>query len=192
MSTCEKLSDIELVALLQHDELSAFVEIYNRYWSRLFNTAYKRVKDQAACEEIVQDIFTNFWTKRHVLVLTTGLSNYLYTATRNQVIDYYRKQVIRNKFRFGLLHNNYDNSNEQSILLKDLQQHIEHLIDQLPDKCKSVYQLSRIENKSNKEIATLLNISEKTVEGHLTKALKQLRLSLSEFLVLMIVLLLIK
>jgi len=188
-SKCEKLSDIELVALLQLDELSAFIEIYNRYWSKLFNAAYKRVKDQEACKEIVQDIFTNFWTKRHVLVLTTGLSNYLYTATRNQVIDYYRKQVIRNNFQFGLLHEGYDNSNEQNLLLKDLQQHIERLIDQLPAKCKSVYQLSRVENLSNKEIASLLNISEKTVEGHLTKALKQLRVSLSGFLVLMVLLL---
>ncbi|RYE21798.1 MAG: sigma-70 family RNA polymerase sigma factor, partial [Sphingobacteriaceae bacterium] len=102
---------------------------------------------------------------------------------------YYRKQIIRNSFKSSLFHDDYDNSSEQSILLKDLQQHIDNLIDQLPAKCKSVYQLSRIENRSNKEIATLLNISEKTVEGHLTKALKQLRISLSEFLILMVLLL---
>lgn len=88
MSTCEKLSDLELVALLQQDKLSAFIEIYNRYWSRLFNAAYKRIKDHEACEEIVQDIFTNFWIKRDVLVLTVDLSNYLYTApgTRSLII----------------------------------------------------------------------------------------------------------
>lgn len=191
MIKCEELSDLELVALLQHAEISAFIEIYNRYWDQLFNTAYKRIKDYEACEEIVQDIFTNFWAKRQVLILTVGLSNYLHTAIRNQVIDYYRKQVIRNNFKSSLSQNDYDNSSEQSILLEDLQYHLKHLIDQLPNKCKSIYQLSRIENRSNKEIATLLNISEKTVEGHLTKALKQLRISLSEFLVL-VVLLLIK
>lgn len=189
MDYCEKPTDNELVALLQQDELSAFVEIYNRYWSRLYNVAYKRIKDHETCQEIVQDVFTNFWTKRIGLTLTLGLSNYLFTAVKNQVIDHYRKQVVRNNFRFGLTHYDYDNSNEQTILLRDLQKHIVSLVDQLPDKCKSVYQLSRIENRSNKEIATLLNISEKTVEGHLTKALKQLRISLTGFLSLIIALL---
>lgn len=190
MNLSEKHSDTELVALLQQDELSAFIEIYNRYWDRLFNAAYKRIKDHEACEEIVQDVFTNFWSKREGLVLTTGLSNYLFTAIRNQVIDHYRKQVIRNNFRFSKTDQEYDNSNEQTVLLRDLQQHIEDLVDLLPDKCKSVYRLSRIENRSNKEIAILLNISEKTVEGHLTKALKQLRLNLSDFLALLIFILL--
>lgn len=189
MNQCEKLTDTELVALLQQDELSAFIEIYNRYWSKLYNAAYKRIKNHEACEEIVQDVFTNFWSKRNSLTLTIGLGNYLFTSTKNQVVDYYRKQIVRNHFRFGLVYCDYDNSNEQSVFLRDLQDHIVGLIDQLPDKCKSVYQLSRIENRSNKEIAVLLNISEKTVEGHLTKALKQLRVNLTEFLLLLIALL---
>ena len=69
-------------------------------------------------------------------------------------------------------------------MLKDMMQSIESEVNQLPDKCRSVYELSRIENKTNKEIAQYLDISEKTVENHLTKALKRLRLNLGHYIVL--------
>ena len=182
MDTCEQLADDELVALLQQGELSAFIKIYNRYWFKLYSSAYKRLKNNEASEEIVQDVFTNFWKNRNELKLQVGLSNYLFIATRNEVFNYYRKQLIRNKFALYSLRDDYDNSNEQIVLLRDLQHHIEQLVNRLPNKCQLIYRLSRVENRTNKEIAALLNISEKTVEGHLTKALKQLRLNLANLL----------
>jgi len=187
MNSLEKLSDDELVVLLRKDEIPAFVEIYNRYWDRLFQTAYKRIRHTEVCEEIVQDIFTAFWRKRNDLVMSVGLSNYLFRATKNQVIDYYRKLAVRNEFAINSDAALYDNSNEQTILLRDLQRHIEELINQLPDKCRTVYLMSRIENKANKEIARHLNIAEKTVEGHLNKAFKQLRDRLAHYFLLVLV-----
>lgn len=184
MSDLEEFSDAELLSLMQKDEMSAFIEIYNRYWDRLFYAAYKRVRNTEACEEIVQDIFISFWSKRNNLIMSVGLSNYFFTATKNQVIDYYRKLAIRNEFKSKLVLMDYDNSNEQTVLLRDLQRHVDELIEQFPDKCRSVYLMSRTEHKSNKEIAEYLNISEKTVEGHLSKAFKILRLHLLDYLLL--------
>jgi len=184
MDQYENLSDLELVALLKEDELPAFVEIYNRYWSPLFAAAYNRIRDKEICKEAVQDVFTAFWTKRSTLLLEVGLSNYLFRSIRHQVIDHFRKQAIRRAYNTRPTEETVDDSNMQRILLMDLQQSLDRLVEDLPDKCKSVYRLSKIEHRSNKEIAKILDISEKTVEGHLTKALKILRMNLSHFLTL--------
>lgn len=192
MDQYENLSDPQLVALLKEDELSAFAEIYNRYWSALFASAYNRVRDEEICKEIVQDVFTAFWSKRETLVLTAGLSNYLFRAVKYQVIDHFRKQAIRRSYLSRQNAETADDSNLQWVLLRDLQQHLDSLVDSLPDKCKSVYRLSKIENRSNREIAQMLDISEKTVEGHLTKALKILRVNLSHFLTLSLLMSLLK
>lgn len=190
MTQCANLPDLDLVALLKEDEFAAFVEIYNRYWSGLYVAAYNRIRDEEICKEIVQDVFTSFWTKRETLLLTVGLSNYLFRAVRHQVIDHFRKQAIRRAYHSRQAAETSEDSSMQWVLLRDLQQSLDSLVDNLPDKCKSVYRLSKIENHSNREIAQMLDISEKTVEGHLTKALKILRVNLSHFLtlVLMIVL----
>lgn len=165
-------SDEELLLKLQGDSAPVFEEIYNRYWHRLFNAAYKRIGNQAVCEEIVQDVFTKFWQNITVMKVDVNLNRYLLTAVRYSVIDQYRRYAIREHFA-----NSYDtemeldNSTLDMIYFNDLKNRLESFIDQLPGKCKTVYELSRLEYKSNKEIAAILKISEKTVEGHLTKAL---------------------
>jgi RNA polymerase sigma factor (sigma-70 family) len=89
-----------------------------------------------------------------------------------------------------LVNADFDSSTEDEIMLRDLKNTIALEVSQLPDKCRSVYELSRIEHKSNKEIASHLGISEKTVENHLTKALKRLKLGLDHYYILITLLLL--
>jgi len=183
MGNYSKHTDEELALLLKHAGPDVFKEIYDRYWDRLLNAAYKRVKNTETCEEIVQDVFTKLWTNRTSLIFTTGLGNYLYTAVRYNVIDHYRKHAIRENFITSeQVQLKLDNSTEEYIFLNDLKKHIDMMIAKLPVKCRSVYQLSRIEFKTNKEIASELNISEKTVEGHLTKALQSLRVTITELM----------
>lgn len=188
MTDYNKLSEKELVDYLKQDRLGAFKEIYTRYWKVLYGAAYKRLKSKELSEEIVQELFTNLWVKRHTLNINNGAAPYLFTAVSNYVIDYYRKEMVREKYKqaFRVIHNDADNSTEETILLRDLTETIESEISQLPDKCRSVYELSRKEHKTNKEIALYLGISEKTVENHLTKALKRLQLGLSHYLLLML------
>jgi RNA polymerase sigma-70 factor (family 1) len=192
MSDFSKLPDQQLVVLLKQDKLSAFKEIYSRYWKKLYGEAYKRLKSKELAEEVVQEIFTNFWLKRQSLQITTTVNGYLHLAVANLVIDLYRKELVKEKYKedFKIVHSELDNSTEESIMLKELAYTIEAEVSHLPDKCRSVYELSRNEHKSNKEIAVYLGISEKTVENHLTKALKRLRFSLSHYLVVIMVLLL--
>lgn len=107
----------------------------------------------------------------------------------NQVIDQHRKELVKERYKeaFKIVHSELDNTTENELMLKELTYTIEEEVSHLPDKCKSVYQLSRNEHKTNKEIALYMGISEKTVENHLTKALKKLRVGLSHYLMIAII-----
>lgn len=180
-------TDDELVQRIQQDDVAAFQEIYNRYWNKLFDAAYNRLRQKEACEEFIQEIFITLWEKRTSLSLTTGLSQYLFTAVKYKVIDHYRKLHIKSKYLQLADVQGVDNSAEEMVFLNDLIAHLEKVVMQLPDKCRSVYELSRIQHKSNREIALILNISEKTVEGHLTRALRALRVAAAHFIITAVV-----
>lgn len=194
MNFSSETTDDDLILLLREGDNTAFKEIYNRYWDNLFNSAFKRLRNAELCEEIVQDVFTKLWIKREGLAFVTGLSNYLFTSIKYKVIDYYRKQLLQTNYQKSVTQSNpgYTNTTEENVFVRDLKAYVENEINLLPLKCRSVYEMSRHEHKTNKEIAVLLKISEKTVEGHLTKALAQLRLSLADFMMFIISLLLIK
>jgi RNA polymerase sigma-70 factor (ECF subfamily) len=180
-------SEEDLVLFVQQGDISAFSEIYSRYWDKLYNAAYKRLPNSEACEEIVQDVFIKYWEKSKQIVFTTNLSAYLFTAIRYNVIDYYRKETVKDTFiKASRFDTPVDNSNEEHIQLKDLMHLVSKVIESLPSKCRTVYQLSRIEHKSNKEISAELNISEKTVEGHLTKALQYFRLYINDLSIVLL------
>ena len=182
MKNFEKLSDERLSLLLFNGDNGAFEEIFNRYWSKLYAAAYKRVKHREAAEEIVQDLFTLLWSKRKSVQIHTSLAAYLYTSVRYMVFNHIQKEAVRENYKDSFQAANifYDNSTEETVLLNDLNRNIEKEVNHLPPKCRSVFELSRKENKTNQEIAEVLDISEKTVEGHLTKAIKLLKLSLSD------------
>jgi len=175
------LPDGELLGLVRNDSMEAFEELYNRYWKSLYSFAYKRVRSKEISEEIVQDFLANLWAGRKTLVIKTSFEGYIYTAVRNLVFNYIAKETRRKAYSHfvQLFKMDTDNSTEETINTRDLQQNIEKGLNNLPEKCRSVFELSRRENKSNKEIALELGISEKTVESHLTKAIKRLRVTLN-------------
>lgn len=182
MRNYEKLSDDILLGLLKKGNVTAFAELYDRHWSRLYSAAYKRVKSREVSQEIIQDLFTSLWTGRKKLQLRSSLEAYLLTAVRYKVVNHIEKELVRRNYREALqeLPLRADNSTEETVLLNDLSHQLEEEIIQLPDKCRQVFELSRKAQKSNKEIALELNISEKTVENHITKALRILRVSLKD------------
>lgn len=175
------LPDGELLGLVRNDSMEAFEELYNRYWKSLYSFAYKRVRSKEISEEIVQEFLANLWAGRKTLVIKTSFEGYIYTAVRNLVFNYIAKETRRKAYSHfvQLFKVDTDNSTEETINTRDLQQNIEKGLNDLPEKCRSVFELSRRENKSNKEIALELGISEKTVESHLTKAIKRLRVTLN-------------
>ncbi|WP_207536085.1 RNA polymerase sigma-70 factor [Desertivirga arenae] len=184
MTKIKNLSDETLIGLLKDGEVAAFEEIYNRYWEKLYNAAAKRLSATETAEEIVQDFFTSLWVNRARLQLHSSFNNYAFSSIRYLVYNQYQKESIRKAYQENRqqLHVVEDNSTEELLALKELSLVVEKGVEKLPSKCKTVYELSRKEYKNNKEIATLLGISEKTVENHLTKALRNIRLSLKDAL----------
>lgn len=184
MTNFKEAGDNDLLELLKEDDLNAFKEIYQRYWKKIYATAFKRLKRKELAEEIVQELFVGLWVKRHNREIHSCLSSYLYSSVSHYIIDCYRKESVRQKYTENLkvAQDSLKSTVEADYELKELSDNIEKGVLQLPDKCRSVFEMSRKEFKSNKEIAVQLGISEKTVENHLTKAIKRLRLSLSNFL----------
>lgn len=186
-----KYDEESLLSYLNKGSIVAFEHIYQLYWSPLYNYAYNIIRNKVVCEEIIQETFFSLWTKREALTITHSLKAYLFTAVKFQTLNYIRSEKVRRDYAdsytaFGKIV--YDNSNEEHIDLTDLKTRIESEVAKLPEKCQQIFRLSRNEHRSVKNIADLLNISHKTVENQLTKALKHLRSSFGNFYLFTIVL----
>lgn len=185
-------TDEMLLALLAGEEeeaFSAFEEIYHRYWKKLYILAYRRINEYEVSEELVQDIFTSLWVKRCTVTIQT-LSAYLFVAMKYKVINYIQKEMVKQSvLRLNKVPET-DNSTEEIILMDDLNHALEKEISKLPDKCQQVFKLSRGNHLSTKQVALKLGISEKTVENHLSKAMKMLRMNLRHFTCLIVSILL--
>lgn len=175
------IEDIELMARLQSGDEFALKLIYDKYWDKLFLSAFNMLQDQQACEDIIQDIFINLWNKRMQIEIRVSLKAYLFASTRYEVYRQVRLGNVRESI-FDHAHERLETPSEYgNIEYKELLSQINSIVDKLSSKCKTVYKLSREEQLSHKEIANQLDISTKTVENHLNKALRQLRTSLGLF-----------
>ncbi len=178
MSNYTKFEDHELLALIKCNNESAFTEIYNRYWEDLYRSAFHFLKDRDACMDVLQEVFIWIWNHRTQLQVTS-LKSYLYGAVKYKIANCIRDGKTRDNL-YSLANNIIPEISfvDSSLEVAELKSIIEQFTEGLPDRCKEVFHLSRSQYLNNKEIASKLNISEKTVENQLTIALKRLRLKL--------------
>lgn len=170
----------ELLARLAVGEEVALTQIYQHHWEPLFVSAFNVLKDRAACEDILQEIFLQLWMKRETLTITSSLGAYLHTATKYQVFKYIRRANQREHLFEKLDQRIAEPSADKALQLKELNNQIHVIVESMPEQCRIIYKLSREEHLSHREIAERLNISPKTVENQLTIALRKLRLSLGD------------
>jgi RNA polymerase sigma-70 factor (family 1) len=180
-----------LIILLKDGSRIAFNEIYDRYWKKLFLSAYKRIKSIEDCRDLVQDLFTSLWIKRDTIEIKQNLSSYLYTSIKYKVINHIESLMVRDNYYKSLQKtaDDYDNSTNENIFSRDLEQSLQKSIEKLSPKVKEVFELSRNENLSVKEIAQKLNVSDQTVKNQISTALKTIRLHLNQLLSLVILIL---
>jgi RNA polymerase sigma-70 factor (family 1) len=178
-------SDALLLDALRADDEAAFAEIYKRYSFRLFTVAYRKVKSREAAEELVQDLFENLWSRRACSQIQQ-LESYLFSAIRYRVINYIKSQKLQEGYQLYLRLSGpeQDLDTEESLALNDLSAALLAGVRNLPEKSQEVFRLSRLEYYSVQEISEQVNLSEKTVEYHLTKSLKLLRQYLRDFLLM--------
>jgi len=186
------LSDIQLIDRLKLDDETALSAIYKRYWEVLYISAYHVLKDRQVCEDIIQELFIKLWNNRCSTCITVSLKAYLFASIRYEVYRQIRTGAVRSDIYDDALQRIHTPAVYDNIEYKELTARISSVVNTLPEKCREVYKLSREECLSHKEIASQLNISTKTVENHLTKALRQLRTSIGSTFLLQLLFLLIK
>lgn len=186
MAPYNHYTDTELANMLREAEAisnPAFEELYNRYWKKLLTVAFNRLGSIDEAKEVVQEVFYSLWKRRSSLQLTASPSTYLATAVKYEVINRLAKLQHGIAYQEYVMHSGTttDNSTEEWVAGEDLRLAIAETVKALPDKCRVVYELSREKDYTQNQIANELNISVKTVEAHISRALKSLRTSLKQF-----------
>lgn len=169
-----------------------FESVFRRYYVELSLFANRFLNDLDMSKEVVSDMFTFLWERRKEIRLNESLKAYLYKAVQNRCLNYLKHKKIENEYVNYLYRNNlFDEmrtSLSNSYSQKELAEQIQCAVERLPEKCREVFKLSRHKHFKNEEIARSLNISQKTVERHITIALEKLRQSLKYLLALLLIL----
>ena len=181
-------SDQQLLMLIKAHNRMAFNELFFRYWEKLYRLAFNVIKDEGASKDIVQDIFLDVWRKREVHQIGSLLP-YLCQSVKFQVARHLKKGRLNQSHDEHLMNLRWANTTEDEINYKELNGRLFVVLDQLPLKCKEVFCLSRFNNLSNKEIAQQMNLSHRTVEWHISNALKHIRISLDHLAIIFIIIL---
>ncbi|MCP3932264.1 MAG: RNA polymerase sigma-70 factor [Bacteroidetes bacterium] len=172
-----------LISRMKKGDKAAFRSLFDSYYKYLLVTAYNILGDSEKAKDLAQDVFADLWNKRAQLKINFSLKAYLRRAVINKTLNYIKAQ------RMDFLEpsklpeqSTVSNNPQENLEAEDLKKIINDSIDKLPKRCRTIFTLCRLENMSHKEIAEQLNISTKTVENQMTKALKILRRAIAPYL----------
>lgn len=167
-------SDQTLLSLLKTQKEEALYLLYEKYWDDLYLQAFKVLKDTKSCEDIVQEVFIDVWKKSDQLTIQ-HLKAYLYQATRFKVLMVLRKGKISSE-HLEVFQRIQARTDVNTVLeVQELKEQILVHLNHLPQKCREVFYKSRFEHITNQEIADQMGISKRTVETHISHAIKYLR-----------------
>ena len=177
-----EVQEKELVELFIGGSQAAFGELYVRYKERLMYLSRRLMKNETEQEDIVHDIFVQLWELRNSINPELSFSAYLYTMTRNYILKKFRHFDVHTRFAQTVLMNATEltNETEDEIIDNDYQILLNKAIDKLSPRQKEIFQLSRIQEFTYKEIADMLQISVETVQEHASIALKKIRVYLKQ------------
>jgi len=178
------IKESEVVKKMMRKDKQAFDILYSKYWKPLSVYAETFISDKPTCEEVVQELFINLYTKVGQLNINSSLSSYLFIALRNRIFNYLRKEAVYKKHisRAGKRKLYATNNNvEQFISMMEIQQQINSSLNAMAGKYKEVYVLHEQGHYTIKEISALLNRPVDTVEKQLRKAVHFLREHLREY-----------
>ncbi|MCX6214152.1 RNA polymerase sigma-70 factor [Spirosoma sp.] len=179
----KSLPDELLLLYLRTGDENAFREIYLRYWKKLFSIARHKIQALDAVEELVQDIFLRLWERRESLQIDQ-LDAYLFTAVRYACINHIKSTLVKEKHAdYAYVHyNDASYATDEQLDLDELMDAVEQQLNDLPEKTRQIFRLNRLEYQSVKEISTSLKVPERTVEYHISQAIKSLRVYLRDYL----------
>lgn len=180
----------QLISTLKAGDITAFEMLFRTYYQPLCNYAYTFVQDRDEAEEIVQSTFLNVWEKRDNLAIHTAVKPYLYAMVRNACLNVIKHEKIKQQhvaMEMAVGERSVE-SVARTVMASELETRIYQAMDKLPEQCRLVFKLSRFEELKYAEIADQLNISIKTVENQMGKALRIMREQLKDYLPLLVIL----
>ncbi len=190
-----ELANKEVVRRLISGDEQSFEKVYRYFYPRLIYFAKQYVYDLEASKNIVQDVFTELWDRRNTLQEETNLNAWLFTVTKNKslkIISHLKSQRNYDSYfkarQLDVNYNALSDFDTSNFFFYVLQAQINAALENLSPACRKVFELSRFEDRKNKEIAEELNLSIKTVEAHISKALRSLKTDLKDYLPLFYIL----
>lgn len=189
-----ELNDFFFLRFKNGDEL-AFEKIFKSNHSQIVGFCNQFITDWDKAKSLAQEAFINLWINREKIETLNGIKAFLYTYAKSSCLNYIRHRKIISKYEDSQLQSKEDQLSREvlesfdfnSLEFTELEELIMRSINDLPDQCRRVFMLSRFEGKKNKEIASDLNISVKSVEANITRALKTLKSDLAEYLPVILV-----
>ena len=188
------MKDLLLIEALRNRDKVAFDYIFNYYYSALCAFSMQYVNDHDTVEDLVQDMFVSLWVEAPKLQIQSSLKSYLFTSVKNRCFDFRKHKKVTEKYQTYFLFSSdgSDISAESHFSESELRQTIQKSLKKLPPRCREIFELSRLNGLSNKEISEKLEISKRTVELQISNALKILRKELADFLPFWLIVFLIR
>jgi RNA polymerase sigma-70 factor (ECF subfamily) len=181
------LNDTVVTELLSKRDETAFEQVFRTYFKDLHAYAFTILRSEAAAEEVVQNVFFKLWERAGTLNIGGPIAAYLYRAVHNESLNHIKHLKVRTEHKLYVSHRSEDAEGAgKSLALKELESRLQEAMKALPEQCRTIFQMSRFEELRYREIADRLDISVKTVENQMGKALKILRAKLVDLLPLTI------
>lgn len=163
------------IELLRNGDQQAYQHIFISYYNNVMRFIQALVKSENDAEELTRDIFAKLWTDREKIDPEKNFRSYLYILARNVISDFFKKKLIRNNDLSKTGNWKTGNTSKEAVFAKELELLISLTVENMPKQRQEIYAMSREQGLSNAQIATQLNITEKTVEDELTQALKEIQ-----------------
>lgn len=167
---------------------AAFEQLFTTHFKRLYAYALTIVKEDMAAEEMVQNVFFKIWEKKGRIDIQTSVQAYLYRSVYHESLNYLKHKKVKAAYQSHTVYQSKNQSDNASskVQLSELQKKLDIALSELPEQCRTIFQMSRFEELKYQEIADRLGLSIKTVENQMGKALKILRVKLADYLPLVI------
>lgn len=177
--------------LMHVDDTHVFEHLFKTHFRALHTYAYTIVREEMTAEEMVQNVFCKLWEKKQQITIQTSAKAYLYRAVYHECLNYLRHQKIKAAYQaYATQSMEHNDSAAHKVSLRELEEKIGTALNDLPEQCRTIFQMSRFEDLKYREIAEQLGLSIKTVENQMGKALRLMRLKLVDFLPAFLLLLL--
>ena len=177
------MTDRELLERLRQGDSAAFDEIFRTWYGPLVGTAERMLRDRAVAEELVQDVMLELWRRRETLAADGSAQAYLFQATRNRVLNHLRHLKIEQRSEPDVRGESSSTPPaDAAVAEEELDVAVQRAVQSLPDRCREVFELSRVHGLKYAEIAQTLGVSVKAVEAQMGKALRVMRERLAPWL----------